>query len=86
MDNANANIPWLSHDVVVTPIDVHPLPKHLDKFLSKFDLDRKEFIDDPTKELMLVLRLLNVEHEGVVCRSFPYTFEGKVSIWYLSLR
>jgi hypothetical protein len=35
---------------------------------------------------MLVVRLMNVEHEDVVCRHFPYTFEGKASTWYFYLR
>ena len=29
--------------------------------------------------------VLDVEHEDVVCRLFPYTFEGKASTWYFSL-
>jgi hypothetical protein len=28
---------------------------------------------------------MNVEHEDVVYRLFPYTFENKVSTWYYSL-
>jgi hypothetical protein len=33
---------------------------------------------------MLVVRLRNVEHEDVVCRIFPYTFEGNASTWYFT--
>jgi hypothetical protein len=33
---------------------------------------------------MLAIRLRNVEHEDVVCRLFPYTFEGNASTWYFS--
>jgi hypothetical protein len=33
---------------------------------------------------MLVVRLRNVEHEDVVCRLFPYTFEGRASTWYFA--
>jgi hypothetical protein len=28
---------------------------------------------------------MNVEHEDVMCKLFPYTFEGKSSTWYFSL-
>jgi hypothetical protein len=28
---------------------------------------------------------MKVEHEEVVCRLFPYTFEGEASTWYFSL-
>jgi len=31
------------------------------------------------------VRLLNVRHEDVICRLFPYTFTGKASAWYFSL-
>ena len=34
---------------------------------------------------MLGVRLLNVDHEDVVCQLYPYTFEGKASTWYFSL-
>ena len=33
---------------------------------------------------MLDIRVRNVEHEDVVCRLFPYTFEGNASTWYFS--
>jgi hypothetical protein len=33
---------------------------------------------------MLAIRLRSVEHEDVVCRLFPYTFEGNASTWYFS--
>jgi hypothetical protein len=34
---------------------------------------------------MLVVRLMNVQHEDVICRLFPYMFENKASTWYFSL-
>ena len=34
---------------------------------------------------MLYLRLMNVEHEDVVCRLFSYTFAAKASTWFFSL-
>jgi hypothetical protein len=33
---------------------------------------------------MLAIRLRNVENEDVVCRLFPYTFEGDASTWYFA--
>jgi len=33
---------------------------------------------------MLAVRLRNVEHEDIMCRLFPYTFEGNSSMWYFS--
>ena len=34
---------------------------------------------------MLSLRLLDVQHEDVVYRLFPYTFVGQDSTWFFSL-
>jgi hypothetical protein len=31
-----------------------------------------------------VIRLMNVQHEAVVCRLFPYTFENSASTWYFN--
>jgi cell division septum initiation protein DivIVA len=33
---------------------------------------------------MLAIRLHNVKHEDVICRLFPYTFEGNDSTWYFA--
>jgi len=34
---------------------------------------------------MLAVNLKGVQHENFVCRLFPYTFEGKASMWYFAL-
>ena len=34
---------------------------------------------------MLSLRLMDVQHEYVVCILFPYTFFGQASTWFFSL-
>ena len=38
----NPTILWLRTTVVVVPGVQHPLPKHLGKIISKFNLDNKE--------------------------------------------
>ena len=78
-------MPWLAQDAVVVPGDQHPLPKHPEKLFPKFNPELKEPAEDHVKKFMLAVRLLDVEHEDVVCRLFPYTFEGKASTWYFSL-
>ena len=83
--NPNANMPWLAQDAVAVPGVQHPLPKHLKKLLPKFNPELKEPAEDHVNKFMLAVRLLDVEHEDVVCRIFPYTFEGKASTWYFSL-
>ncbi len=54
--------------------------------LPKIDPDKGEPPEDHIKRFMMVIRLMGVQHEDVVCRLFPYTFEGKDSMWYFSLR
>jgi hypothetical protein len=76
--------PWLDQDVVAVPGPQHPLPKHPQKWLTKFDPDSKQIAEDHIMKFMLDIRLRNVEHEDVVCRLFPYTFAGNASTWYFS--
>jgi len=63
MVGANVNQPnsqpWLSQDVVAFPGEIHPLPKHIEKFLPKFDHDKKDLVEDHIKKFMLHGRLLN---------------------------
>jgi hypothetical protein len=76
--------PWLDQDAVAVPGPQHPLPKHPEKWLTKFDPDSKRIAEDHIMKFMLDIRLRNVEHEDVVCRLFPYTFEGNASTWYFA--
>jgi hypothetical protein len=41
--------------------------------------------EDHIKKFILAIRLMNVQHEDVVCRLFPYTFENSTSTWYFNL-
>jgi hypothetical protein len=84
-NNPTTNQPWIDQDIVAVPRAPHPLPKHPDKFLPKFDPKKKDSTENHIKKFMLAVRLMNMEHEDVVCRLFPYTFEGKASTWYLCL-
>jgi ribonuclease HI len=85
MDNQNNPArPWLDQDAVAVPGPQHPLPKHPEKWLTKFDPDSKRTAEDHIMKFMLDIRLRNVEHEDVVYRLFPYTFDGNASTWYFS--
>jgi hypothetical protein len=79
-------IPWRTLGAVNVPRNRHDLPKNLDKWLSKFNSESKEIPDDHINKIMLDVNLRDVEHEGIVCRLFPYDFEGKASTWYFSLQ
>jgi hypothetical protein len=80
-----ANRPWLAMGVVVVPGAQHPLPKHPERLLPKFDPNNDIIPEDHIKQFMLSLRLLDVQHEYVVCRLFPYSFVGQASTWFFSL-
>jgi hypothetical protein len=79
------NRPWLAMDAIAVPKSQHPLPKHPKKLFPKFDPDNDITPEDHIKLFMLSLRLLEVQHEDVVCRLFPYTFVGQASTWFFSL-
>jgi hypothetical protein len=71
---------------VLTPGNQHVLPKNLDKWLPKFNPKSRETHSDHINKFMLVFNLRSVEHKYVVCRIFPYTFEGEHYTWYFSLQ
>jgi hypothetical protein len=77
--NQKNNQPWLVPDAIVVARALHDMPKHL-KFLPKFAPDKKYFVEDHIKKLMLVVRLMDVQYEDVFCILFPYMFENKASI------
>ena len=70
----NPQLPWLRTVVVAVPGVQHPLPKHSDKLLPKFNLDDKELAEVHVDKFMLAVQTMNVQHEDVVCRFFPLTF------------
>ena len=80
-----ANRPLLAMDSIAVPDIQHPLPKHPEKLLPKFDLDNDVSPEDHIKQFMLSLRLLDVQHHDVVCVLFPYTFVGQASTWFFSV-
>ena len=65
--------------------DQHRLPKKPEKWLPIFNLDDRIPMEYHIKYFMQTIRLRNVIHEDMVCRLFPYTFEGKTSTWYFTL-
>ena len=83
--NTEANRSWLTMNAIVVPGAQHPLPKHLEKLLPKFDPENDVSPEDHIKQFMLSLRLMDVQHEDVVYKLFPYTFVRKASTWFFSL-
>ena len=81
----NPQLPWLRIAAVAVPGVQHPLPKHSDKLILKFNTDDKEPTEVHVDKFMLAVQTMNVRHEDVVYRFFPLTFEGRASTWYFSL-
>jgi hypothetical protein len=79
------NQPWLSKDSLEILRRVHNLPRYPKKLLPKFDPETSGFPEDHIKKFILVIRLMNVQHEDIVCSIFPYTFENSSSTWYFNL-
>jgi hypothetical protein len=79
------NRPWLAMDAIAVPRAQHPLPKHPKKLFPKFDHNNDITPEDHIKQFMLSLRLLDVQHEDVVYRLFPYIFVCQASTWFFSL-
>jgi hypothetical protein len=63
---SNLTRPWLNQDALAIPGPQHPLPKHSEKWLPKFDPDSKNITEDHIKKFMLAIKLRSVEHEEVV--------------------
>jgi hypothetical protein len=76
---------WLAIYALEIPGQVHNLPRHPEKLLPKFDPETYGFPEDHIKKFILAIKLMNVQHEDVVCRIFPYTFENSASTWYFKL-
>jgi hypothetical protein len=64
---------------------VHNLPRHPEKLLPKFNPETSGFPEDHIKKFILAIILMNIQHEEVVCRLFPYMFENSASTWYFNL-
>ena len=57
----------------------------MENHFPKFDSDKDVLLEEHIKQFILALRMMNIEHEDVVCRFFSYTFQGKESTWFFIL-
>ena len=77
--------PWIFLDAILIIGQLHKLPKNPEKWLPRFNPDDRIPAEDHIKSYTQAIRLRNVIHEDVVCRLFPYSFEGQASTWYFYL-
>jgi hypothetical protein len=61
------------------------MPRLPEKFLPKFNPDKKYSVENHVKKFLLAIRLQGIQYEDVVCHFFPLMFEEKASTWYFSL-
>ena len=85
MADGQHNSQWLDGDAMSVLGDQHKLLKNPEKWLPKFNPDDKIPVEDHIKSFMQSIRIRNIIHEDMVCRLFPYTFEGNTSTWCFSL-
>lgn len=67
----------------MTP-QLHPLPKHPEIWLPKFNPDDGLPTEEHLHKYILEINLNGVLEEDCVCRIFPYTFEGSIVSSYFS--
>lgn len=67
------------------PAPLSQLLAHPEKWLPKFNLDTGILAEEHINNFTLSVNLNGVTEEDVVVRIFPYTLQGIVGSWYLSL-
>jgi hypothetical protein len=75
----------LARDTVVVPGQVQNILRHPKKLLPKYDPKTSGSPEDHIKKFILAIKLMNVQHEDVVCILFPYMFDNSASTWYFHL-
>jgi len=80
-----AQRPWNKHGVVQITPPLHPLPKHPQRWLPKFNPNDGLPAEENIHNFMLAINLNGVTEDDCVFRIFPYTFEGFARSWYFSL-
>ena len=73
---------WESNTTLDLHGPLHELPRKEVTFLPKFDGEGDITTLEHVRKHEFVLHLFDIQYGDVVCRLFPFTFEGKVSKWY----
>lgn len=80
-----ASRPWSNLGAVQMPTPLHPLPKHPERWLPKFNRDDGLPTEENLHNYMLAINLNEVVGEEFVVRLFSYTLTGSPRSWYFSL-
>ena len=76
---------WESDTVLILEGPLHELPKKAVDILLKFDGEGNVFVTEHIRRYKSILHLFNVMQEDDACILFPFTFEGKDSLWFYFL-
>jgi len=79
---ADQKLEWMTQGPLALHGDFHKIPRHAEKLLMKYNLDRAVKVEDHLNTLYLHLWTLEVHYDDVACRLFPYTLNGRVVVWY----
>jgi len=61
------------------------MPRHVEKLLMKYDPDEIVKAEDHLDTFYLHLQTLKVCYNGIACRLFPCTFDGREDVSYHNL-
>ena len=76
----HSHIPgWESNTALNLHGPLHELPRNKVAFLPNFNDEGNITALEHIRKYESALHLLDITYEDVVCRLFPFTFEGKVS-------
>lgn len=75
---------WNNPSLVAMPAPLHPLPKHPEIWLQKFNLDDGVPSEEHLHNYMLAINLNGVDEEYCIVRLFPYTLIGSAGSWYMT--
>lgn len=76
---------WMAQSPLDLLGPLHDMPRHPEKHLPKFDLEKGTLVEDHIRNFYLSLQIMRVQTDDVTCRIFPHTLEKKMATWYRSL-
>ena len=76
---------WLGDTLLNLVGPSHPLPRNPERYLPNFTPFGGRTAEEHVASFKTTLRLLDVQHEDVACRLFPFTLEDMAYDWFLKL-
>lgn len=61
---------------------LHKIPRHIERFLTKYDPNRRVKVEDHLDTFYLHLQTLEVRYDDVSCILFPCILDDRATVWY----